>query len=170
MKVLVTPASRHGATAEIARAISQALAHVGIETEVVRPEEVQTVRPYDGVVIGSGVYAGHSLEATKKLVEREATELVKRPVWLFSSGPLGDPAKPTEEPIDVAAIHARTHAIDRQVFAGKIDRGQLGFAERAVLRVVRAPDGDFRDWDAIEAWASTIAGFLQARPAVEVTR
>ncbi len=165
MKVLVTAASKHGATAQIAEAIGDALAARGIETDVRRPEEVTTVQPYDGVVLGSAVYAGRWLGPAKDLIEREAEALAATPVWLFSSGPLGDPAKPAEDPADVAAVRERTRALDHRLFAGKLDRTELGFAEKAVVRVVRAPDGDFRKWDDIAEWASGIARDLLLRRA-----
>jgi menaquinone-dependent protoporphyrinogen oxidase len=165
MKVLVSAASRHGATAEIARAIGAELDAAGIEADVRRPEDVRSVASYDAVVLGSGVYAGRWLGPAKELIERESVALASRPVWLFSSGPIGDPSKPEEEPADVARLRESTHAIDHRVFAGRLDRGQLGFAEKAIVAVVHAPDGDFRQWDAVTAWASSIARRLQAAPA-----
>src|SRR5512143_2565052 len=112
MKVLVCAASRHGATSEIARAIADALAGEGIEAEVRRPEDVSTVAGYDGVVLGSGVYAGRWLGPVKELIERESGALAARPVWLFSSGPLGDPPKPEQDPEDVELLRKRTNALD----------------------------------------------------------
>lgn len=170
MKVLVTAASRHGATAEIARRIGEVLSLAGIQVDVRPPDEVASVAPYDGVVLGSGVYAGRWLEPAKKLVERDAVVLSSRPVWLFSSGPLGDPAKPEGEPVDVVALRERTHAIDHRVFAGKLDRRQLGLAEKAIVAVVHAPEGDYRPWDAVTEWASSIARALQAELAQEAVR
>jgi menaquinone-dependent protoporphyrinogen oxidase len=164
MKVLVSAASRHGATAEIARAIGVELDAAGIEADVRRPEDVRSVASYDAAVLGSGVYAGRWLGPAKELIERESDALAARPVWLFSSGPIGDPPKPEEEPADVARLRESTHAIDHRTFAGRLDRRQLGFAERAIVAVVHAPDGDFRQWDAVTAWASSIARQLQAAP------
>jgi menaquinone-dependent protoporphyrinogen oxidase len=163
MKMLVSAASKHGATAEIAQAICAALSSAGIDAEVRRPEDVSTVAPYDGVVLGSSVYAGRWLEPAKSLVERESVALASKPVWLFSSGPLGDPLKPVEEPADVAAIRTATNAVDHRVFAGKLERRELGFAERAIVAVVHAPDGDFRQWETVLDWASGIARTMQAR-------
>ena len=31
-----------------------------------------------------------------------------------------------------------------------------------IVKAVKAPDGDFRDWDAIRAWADGIAAVLRA--------
>ena len=33
--------------------------------------------------------------------------------------------------------------------------------ERLIVAAVRAPDGDFRDWEALSAWAQEIARELQ---------
>ena len=33
------------------------------------------------------------------------------------------------------------------------------------MAAVRAPEGDFRPWDEIEAWADEIAAALEAQPA-----
>jgi menaquinone-dependent protoporphyrinogen oxidase len=62
-----------------------------------------------------------------------------------------------------------THAIEHRVFAGKADRRSLGFAERAIFAVVKAPDGDFRPWDAVIEWASDIARTLNAPAPVTST-
>jgi menaquinone-dependent protoporphyrinogen oxidase len=164
MKVLVTAASKHGATAEIARRIGEVLSSAGIETDVRPPDQVASVAPYDAVILGSGVYAGRWLEPARSLVERESAALASRRVWLFSSGPVGDPAKPDGEPEDVALIRKRTHAIDHRVFPGKLDRRELGFAEKAIVAVFHAAEGDFRAWETVTDWASGIAQTLQPRP------
>ena len=170
MKVLVTAASRHGATLEIAHAVGSVLTELGIEVDVRAPEQVAGIEAYDAVVIGSGVYAGHWLVPARELVDREATALAMKPVWLFSSGPIGDPAKPVEVPQEAEALARRIGANDHRVFEGKLDPRDLGFAEKAIIRVVRAPAGDYRPWDAIVDWARGIAATLQgARVPVATT-
>jgi len=163
MKVLVSAASRHGATRDIAKAIGDALIAQGIETDVRRPEEVATLAEYDGVILGSGVYAGRWLGPARRLVERETDVLVGKPVWLFSSGPLGDPLKPERDAEDVEILLKRTHAIGHRTFGGRIDKRELGIAEKTIFAVVRAPEGDFRPWPAIGEWAVEIAATLRAR-------
>jgi menaquinone-dependent protoporphyrinogen oxidase len=167
MKVLVSAASKHGATAEIARRIGDVLSSAGVEADVRQPEEVASVSAYDAVVLGSGVYAGRWLGAAKRLVERESGALGSRPVWLFSSGPLGDPAKPEGDPEDVALLMKQTGAVDHRVFSGKVDRRELGIAEKAILAVVHAPEGDYRPWSAVDEWAAGIARAVSAKVAHE---
>jgi menaquinone-dependent protoporphyrinogen oxidase len=165
MHVLVTAASKHGATTEIASSIASVLRDDGQVVDLTEPERVLMVTHYDAVVLGSAVYAGHWLDPALAFVERFEPDLRNRPVWIFSSGPVGEPPKPDDEPVDVADVLNRTGARDHQLFAGKLDRHNLGFAERAVVVALRAPQGDFRDWQAIEHWASTIATQLGELPA-----
>jgi menaquinone-dependent protoporphyrinogen oxidase len=95
MKVLVTAATKHRATAEIAAAIGEGLGgEHGLDATVVPPEQVVTVAGYDAVVLGSAVCAGHWLAPAKELVDRAAGALAGKPVWLFSSGPVGTRPSP----------------------------------------------------------------------------
>lgn len=169
MRVLVSAASRHGATAEIAARIAATLStHADIDVTVLAPQDVDDISGFDAYVIGSGIYMGHWLEAARELVHRH-DGWREHPVWLFSSGPIGDPPKPDEHPVDVGAIVVATLAREHRVFAGALRHDRLGFAERAMVAALRAPYGDFRDWPAVEAWANRIAETLRT-PAQTPTR
>ncbi len=166
MRVLVTAASKHGATFDIATAIGGELTRAGIEATVEQPEKVHSVEGYDGVVVGSGIYAGRWLGAAKKFIDRNATDLAARPVWLFSSGPLGQPLNREEDPVDAARIASRLGARSHRLFGGQLDRSHLGLAERAMVGLVKAPDGDYRPWDEIRSWSAGIArDLLVVKPA-----
>lgn len=162
-RILVSAGSKHGSTAEIAEHLGKTLADRGLDVIVAKPEDVHSLNGFNVVVLGSAVYAGHWLSDAKDLADRLAERQESDPspeVWIFSSGPIGDPPKPEEDPVDVESIMESTGARDHRVFAGKIDKSQLGFGERAIMAAVQAPEGDFRDWDAIEAWANEIADVL----------
>ena len=161
MRLLVTAASRHSATQQIADAIADQLQTDGLDATARAPDDVTDVTPYDAVIIGSAVYGGHWLDAARRFVDRHAADLGEVPVWLFSSGPIGDPLKPDEDPVDVADVTASTGAVEHRLFAGRLQKAGLGFAERAIVLALRAPEGDFRDWDAISAWTAEIAATLR---------
>jgi menaquinone-dependent protoporphyrinogen oxidase len=161
MHVLITAASRHGSTWEIAEAIGETLTEAGITTTVIAPELVGEVADYDAVILGSAVYAGRWLDAARRLVDRAGPDLARRPVWLFSSGPIGDPPKPVGDPADAEPIIERTKAREHRVLAGRLVKSELNLAERAITAVVKAPEGDFRDWDEIRSWAAEIAAALR---------
>lgn len=167
MRVLVTVESKHGSTAEIGREIASVLRGKGLEAEETPPDEVSSVDAYDAVVLGSAVYAGHWMKSPKELVHRIAESLSGLPVWLLSSGPVGEPPKPDEDPVDVEEILDRTKAPGHRVFAGRIVKSGLNFGEKAIVLALRAPEGDFRDWDEIKGWASEIADELRAHGSEE---
>ncbi|MGZ6213908.1 MAG: flavodoxin domain-containing protein [Candidatus Limnocylindria bacterium] len=161
MRVLVTAASRHGGTGEIATIIGQALTDAGLETEVRPLRALDGVAGYNAVVLGSGVYVGRWIPEATDFVRRHEIELRARPVWLFSSGPIGSPEpKPEGDPAEVAELIASIRARGHRVFAGRLDKRRLGIGERLVVGAVHAQEGDFRDPDAITAWAREIAAQL----------
>ena len=162
MKVLVSVASRHGSTTEVAATIAAGLKAHGLDAIVMSPGDVPSLDEFDAAVIGSAIYLGRWLEPARELVEREHEPLRRKPVWLFSSGPVGDPPKPIDDPIDAATLVQLVGAREHHVFPGSVDKRRLGFGERAIMAAVRAPEGDFRPWPDIEAWTVHIAAELLA--------
>ena len=86
--------------------------------------------------------------------------MATRPVWLFSSGPVGEPAEPADNPVDVTKILRAIKARDHQIFAGKLIKKDLSFPDRAMASAVRAQEGDFRNWAKIKDWAAGVADSL----------
>jgi menaquinone-dependent protoporphyrinogen oxidase len=150
MTVLVTYASKHGATTEIAEALGRDLCARGVDAEVKRADEVGGVSAYDAVVLGSAIYMGKWLPEAVKL----AHLCDGGRTWLFSSGPLGDPPQPDPP---ATPIEARDH----RVFGGRLERGTLSLPERAIVRMVKAQYGDYRDCAAVADYASTIAQSIE---------
>jgi menaquinone-dependent protoporphyrinogen oxidase len=162
MKVLVCAATKYGATGEIAKAVADVLAEKGLEVTVIPPEQAGAIEQFDAVVLGSAVYMGQWMKPAREVVDRSAAALAARPVWLFSSGPVGEPAKPAENPVDVSKILQSTKARDHRVFTGRLVRKHLSFPDRAMASAIRAAEGDFRNWAEIRAWAAGIASALQS--------
>lgn len=163
VRVLVAVASKYGATAEIAAAIRGELSEAGLQADLLEINAASSIQGYDAAVIGSAVYMGRWLTPAREFVDRHAVGLSSMPVWLFSSGPIGDPPRPEEDPVDAAPLVEQTAAREHRVFAGRLERNRLSFAEKAVVIALRAPQGDFRDWDAIRSWARGIAESLGCR-------
>jgi len=162
-KVLVASASRHGSTDEIAQAIGEVLRTQGLSVEVRRMEDVDTAFPYDAFVLGSAVYMGGWLRSAKRFLDVHGELISTRPTWLFSSGPLGRPHdEAVSESFDAADLVALTHARDHRQFGGKLDKDDLSLSERAVTSLLRVPLGDYREWDAVTAWATAIGRALTA--------
>ena len=176
MSVLVVYASKHGATRGIAGRIAASLRTAGCKAEVRPVKDAGDLAAYDAFVIGSAAYEAHWRKEATEFVRRNTKVLAARPVWLFSSGPLGtEPADakgrdlrtvtvPKEIPEFTEALHPRGH----HVFFGALDPSKLTFAERSLRKLPAAraalPDGDFRDWPEIDDWAAGIARELATAP------
>jgi menaquinone-dependent protoporphyrinogen oxidase len=54
------------------------------------------------------------------------------------------------------ALRPLVRPVDHVFFAGKIDPARLSLIERLMVRAVKSPGGDFRDWDKIDVWAQNV--------------
>jgi len=133
---------------------------------------VGDVGGYAAFVIGGAAYLGHWLKEATEFVRRNRAVLAARPVWLFSHGPLGTETTDAQgrdvreaaEPEEFAELKEAIGPRDTRVFFGALDPDKLKLRDR-VIRTLPAgrallPEGDFRDWQRIEAWAGQIADEL----------
>ena len=165
-KILVAYASKYGATAEIAEKIGEVLRQSGLTTDILPADRVRDLAPYEAVILGSGVYIGSWRKEAAQFLKAHEQALAQRPVWLFSSGPTGegDPVKMTNGwrlPAALQTIADRIHPREITVFHGALKVEKLKFFEKWMLKNVKAPVGDFRDWDAIGSWAASIANLVK---------
>ena len=161
-RVLVVVGSRHGATRELAQALTSGLASRGVEARCSDAEDAPPPAGYDAVVLGGAIYMGRWVKSLRRYAETHEADLMELPTWLFSSGPLedGGELKPAEEPVEPARLRERLHARDHRVFAGRLDRDALSVKERMVVAALHAPQVDSRDWAAVDAYAGEIAAAL----------
>jgi menaquinone-dependent protoporphyrinogen oxidase len=170
-RVLIVYASRFGATKGIAERIGDVLRADGLDATIQAAGSTSAGDGYDAYVIGSAVNAGHWLKEASGFVRRHRSTLASHPVWLFSSGPIGDLGVGSEQPdpVEVKDFQRQIRPRDHRVFAGAFDREtvdpkDLGFLERTVVMRF-LPEGDWRDWEAIESWAHAIGRGLMPVPA-----
>ena len=160
--VLVAYASKRGGTREIAERIGEVLREAGLDADVRPAGRLNDLEGYGAVVLGSGVYIGRWRRSAARFLKRHRQTLAGMPVWFFSSGPTGegDPVKAAGGWRFPKALQPAAEEIgprDVALFHGTLDESELNFIERWMIKNVGAPLGDFRDWDAISAWAESIA-------------
>jgi len=174
MTVLVAYASRHGATIGIAERIAEDLRVAGIDTEARPAAQVHDPGRYDAFVVGSAVYMGHWLKEATSFVRDHREVLADAPVWIFSSGPVGTDLVDKQgrdifeacRPVETKELRETLLPRDDIVFFGAWDPDlpPANVLER-VFRMLPIskellPAGDFRDWVAVDTWATSIAATL----------
>jgi menaquinone-dependent protoporphyrinogen oxidase len=165
-QVLVAYATKYGATADIAKKIGQVLHEAGLPTDVLPADRVGDIAAYDAVVLGSAVYIGRWRKEAAKFLKANVDDMAQKPVWLFSSGPTGegDPVELTQGwrfPGSLQELADQIQPRDVALFHGSVDVDKMSFIEKWMIKNVKSPTGDFRDWEAISAWAAAIATELQ---------
>jgi menaquinone-dependent protoporphyrinogen oxidase len=166
MDVLVGYATAHGSTREIAERLATKLSEAGLKAEARAMETVDDADAYRAFVLGSAVHGQTWLDAAKDFVHANLDLLDTRPVWIFSvgmPGALRGPWKrlvPKEIPLIVESLPGDLSYRDHRLFSGVVARDQLPLTGRVLFHLVGGRFGDYRDWDAIEGWASGIADQL----------
>ena len=89
-KVLVTYASKHGATAEVAEKVGAVISNEGVDVDIFPVGEVISLEPYHTVVMGNAVYIGNWRKEAIHFLKEHAAELAEKNTWLFSTGPTGE--------------------------------------------------------------------------------
>lgn len=162
MNILIAYASKYGSTAQIAENIALRLKKAGLEPKVMNAVDVKSLEGYSAVVLGSAVYVGNWLNEAADFLAKFKQGLALRPVWFFSAGPTGK-GDPVEQmngwrfPEALKPMVEGIHPRDIAFFHGTLDIEKLRFAEKLIVRALKAPAGDFRDWEIINAWADDIA-------------
>ena len=186
-KVQIVYASRHGGTAGIAERIAEVLRSEGADVVTADAADRPDTSGFDAYVIGSGVQIGSWHREGTEFLEQNQAALATKPIWLFSSGPLPGSSMTKEEtdrltlalgPKEgpgsggrkrIDALSAAIHPRDHRVFYGAFNPNDhpKSMQERLVRLMPAArralPAGDFREWDAIDAWAREIGAELVAK-------
>lgn len=157
-RVLIAYASAAGSTAEVAEAIGQELRDLGADVEVRAAKELKDLSAYKAVIVGTGIRMGKLFSDATKFVEKNQNTLRQVPVALFvvcmtmkddteesrrTVTAYLDPLREMVEPVEVG------------LFAGALDYSRLRFPWSQLMKAAKneVPEGDFRDWAAIRAWA-----------------
>jgi menaquinone-dependent protoporphyrinogen oxidase len=160
-RILVAYASRKGSTAGIAQAIGKELTLEGYTVDVSEMKSVTSLAGYNAVVLGAPVYTGKVTGDVAAFVSTNKDELSRVPVAGFVTGiapvfPKTGDVKGFTDQLVTALSPVRPVAVT--MFAGTLDAGKMNLVERSLTMLMKVPRGDFRDWDAIAAWAKTLAG------------
>ena len=147
MRVLVAYASRTGFTKGIAEFIGERLREHGTQVDVQGVDSVKNLAGYDAFVIGSALYTQHWLKEAKSFVSNNRALLCTRPVWLFSSGPVGTKTtdaqgrdlRDVSEPKEIDELREAVKPRDHRVFFGRVRRVSTDGRDRLCVQNGKEP-------------------------------
>ena len=164
--VLVGYATRYGSTQEVAEAVAETLRDHGLAVDVQPLRDVRTLEGYSAVILGAALYMYRWHKDAVRFLSRHRKALVERPVAVFALGPTHDPRDEEEWEASRAQLDKALarfpwlSPVDVELFGGAFDPEKLRFPIN--LFAGQEPATDVRDWAAIRAWASDLAGKLEA--------
>ena len=159
--ILLAFASRFGSTQEVAETIASTLSEAGLEVDIQPMQEVKSLDRYDAVLLGAAIYNAKWNAEAHQFVMQHQDALTRLPVAIFTLGPLSasDAAKRnSRRQLDIElAKYPWLKPVAVEIFAGKYDPSKpgLNFFEKFL------PARDYRDWDAIRAWANELSAQMQ---------
>jgi menaquinone-dependent protoporphyrinogen oxidase len=172
-KILVTYASRAGSTAGVAEAIGKTLAEGGAQVEVLPMQEVKDLAPYRAVVAGSAIRGGKWLPEAMQFMKTHQAALAGKPFAAFMvciTLAMPGAEKFREGVADwMQPVRALVKPMSEGLFAGMLDFSKLPMnfdtlKLRATVAAGVFPQGDHRDWNAIQAWARELSAKFQPAP------
>ena len=159
-RILIACATKYGSTYEIAEFMGDELKKSGLSADVYPAKDVNDVSAYNLVVIGSPVYAGKWLPEATDMIKRNLDRLKGKRVAFFSAGILmKDDTPENREKLKEASKEAirEINPVLEGFFAGKMTYRELSLPHKIMVKAVKAPDGDFRDWKKIREWTLSLA-------------
>ncbi|MFA4877184.1 MAG: flavodoxin domain-containing protein [Methanoregula sp.] len=162
-RILVAYVTRNGSTAEIAEAIGRELKKTGSAVTVADIMTNRSIDGYTAVVFGGPLYMGRMDGQVVKFVKKYMDTLSHIPVAAFAVGLAPKDPKPEAVGLAMEALEKAIIPlcpVSTALFAGRLDPAKIGFLMRKFMEMAKIPAGDFRDWDAIAAWAAKLPGPL----------
>lgn len=159
--VLVVYGTKTGCTEGIAEKIGKTLAEAGAEADVKPAGDRPDPAGYDAIVVGSGVRVGNWHGFVKEWVASNVDVLKTKPVVFFTAclTMAAEPEKADEVRAYTDALIGETgvEPVEIGLFAGMNEPKRFSLPERLIMKAMKAPEGDFRDLEAVAEWARGVA-------------
>ncbi len=176
-KTAILYGSRYGSTEDVAVKIGEILKESGIDISVYNLEEIIkdkqfNLNDYEGILLGTGIYAGQWAKSAKKFLKNYSEKVKERnqPCGIFVlCGEASNTSKIPE--LKKRHIEDKLNKYDLKsqlfdVFGGVLDLSEetrMGKLEQKIIKMINKKDpnvklgqkNDFRDWKQIENFASS---------------
>lgn len=160
---MIAYASRLGSTRDIAQVIAEVLTERGAVVDVLAVDKVECLRGYQAVIVGSPIREAHWLPEATNFVRTYREVLQQLPlVYFVVSGLMSNPTPEHFHEVYacLAEVRALAEPLEIGIFAGLLDYDRLERDQVVKVLSKGLPEGDFRRWQEVRAWAEDIADRL----------
>jgi menaquinone-dependent protoporphyrinogen oxidase len=158
-RILVTYSSKAGSTAGVATKIGEVLSKHNLAVDVLPVSKVSDLTPYSAVIAGSAIRMGRVLPEAITFIEKNQQVLQQKPFSVFIVClTIKDDTEANRATVSayLDPVRALVKPASEGLFAGVMDGSKVGLLERLMMKAMKAPEGDFRNWEQISSWAENI--------------
>jgi menaquinone-dependent protoporphyrinogen IX oxidase len=173
MKALIAYSSGYGATEEVSQEIGRVLQQQnGLQVDVVSIDEVNGIKDYDVIIVGSSVRAERPLANVRDFFRRYRFLLPTKYVALFAvclaaKDEEGRKKVKKEYLSQIIDKYPDLKVVASEAFGGKIDFDKLNPVMQNLMHRVLDKTGiptfgsvDTRDWNFIRGWAESLGQMI----------
>ena len=158
--ILVTYATRSGATEEVAQAIAEVLRIRNMQVDLQSAVHAYSIEQYSAVVICVALYGGRMHKDVRRFLSANHTQLAKLPVALFVLGPVQKEEKDwigARQQLDKELTKFPwLRPVAQHIVGGRFDPTRLVFPFKLVPGLRKMPASDVLDWNLIRESAAQL--------------
>jgi menaquinone-dependent protoporphyrinogen oxidase len=169
-KILVVYDTEHGSTSTIAKTISDVLCEQGAQIELLLASNAvaEDLSAYDAVIVGSPIYYGPWLPGIMSFLNQNKDILSGMPVAYFVvSTTIKEDTLEEQETVRRVFVEPVLEKIPEiqpvdniGLFGGTFKFKELYPIEWLLMKLFKFPEGDWRDFDKVSAWAEEVIDLL----------
>lgn len=157
--VLVTYGTKAGSTTGVAQAVAEELKSRNFTVDISPVNRVTDLEGYSFVVIGSAIRMGAPLSEVAEFVKQHRDKLQTIPTAFFAVYLMNSEDSQSGQQARLAYLNSIRDLVTLQneaFFTGVFNPKKVSFIEAVLGKMMKSPEGDFRDWAAISKWGQEI--------------